>query len=282
MAMRFAAAARWSLHRAPRLPVTYGYVGFVAALSITLSAIDPAAAAAFVERASTNLNNLAEGHFGTLIGSAFVTGGGSSDWILIPLLAGLLAAAERLGGGKRLIKVFAAGHIGATLLVALGLLIAVESGWMSVAVASAPDVGVSYGSAAVLGAMTALLPSRWRTTWAFSMLAAATGGAVAGHTFTSVGHLVALCIGLAIAPHLPAPLQASKPRMSLRLGAGVFVGAVFGLGIFGGDVEPSWFVPTIAVCAAAVAITATRYPPLPPLPLLRDMRAPATSPSRVR
>ena len=46
---------------------------------------------------------------------------------------------------------FAVGHIGATLLVAVGLTAAVELGWLPTVVSRATDVGMSYGAAAVLG-----------------------------------------------------------------------------------------------------------------------------------
>ena len=57
------------------------------------------------------------------------------------------------------------GHIGATLLVAVGLTAAVELGWLSTDVTRATDVGMSYGASAVLGALTAAIPRRWRPAW---------------------------------------------------------------------------------------------------------------------
>lgn len=144
---------------------------------------------------STNLHNLLNGRLATLLSSAFVTGGGPV-WLTVPVLACLLALAELRFGTRRLVAIFFGGHIGATLLVAGGLMVAVDRGWISHAVMRVQDVGVSYGAMAVLGALTAVLTRRWRWAWAASWLAVAGLGVALDRTFTSVGHLLALAIGL--------------------------------------------------------------------------------------
>ena len=73
-----------------------------------------------IRHASTNLHNLSHGHLGTLLGSAFVVDAGPIyDWL--PGLVCLLALAELLWRSARLVVAFAVGHVGATLLVAVGL-----------------------------------------------------------------------------------------------------------------------------------------------------------------
>ena len=57
--------------------------------------------------------------------------------------------------------------------LAAGLVAAVRSGWMSAAIAHAPDVGMSYGAMAVVGVLTAAIPPRWRPAWAGYWLAVA-------------------------------------------------------------------------------------------------------------
>jgi hypothetical protein len=54
--------------------------------------------------------------------------------------------------------VFVTGHIGATLLVAMGLTAAIELGWLPLSLSRASDVGVSYGAVAVLGTPTTHRP----------------------------------------------------------------------------------------------------------------------------
>ena len=53
----------------------------------------------------------------------------------------LLALGELIWRGRGLSITFAVGHIGATLIVAVGLVAAVETGWLPFSVARASDVG---------------------------------------------------------------------------------------------------------------------------------------------
>ena len=117
-----------------------------------------------IRHVSTNLHNLSHGHIGTLLGSAFVIDAGPI-YVWLPGLVCLLAMAELIYRSGRLVVAFAAGHIGATLLVAAGLTAAVELGWLPLSVSRATDVGMSYGAAAVLGSLTAAIPRRWRPAW---------------------------------------------------------------------------------------------------------------------
>ncbi|MFF0494658.1 rhomboid-like protein [Nocardia sp. NPDC003482] len=179
------------------LPVTYVYAAALVAVTAWLSVIDDTTQSKIVLHVSTNLHNLLRGHFGTLFSSAFVIGDNSGALLIIPLLVSLLALAELRFGAWQVIRIFLAGHIGATLLVALGLWVAVEAGWLPIDITRAEDVGISYGAMALIGAFYALLPSRWRPTWAITWLAVAVAGVVMGRTFTNVGHLLAVVIGLA-------------------------------------------------------------------------------------
>ncbi|KAA0021687.1 rhomboid-like protein [Antrihabitans cavernicola] len=238
-----------------RTPVALGYLIALASVSVFVATLGSGARTHLISRASTNLHNLTDGRLSVLFSSAFLSDGGP-DWIVYPLLAGVLIAAEVLAGRRRLIGVFAVGHLGATLIVAAGLLVAVRSGWISSAVMTDPDVGVSYGAAAVLGAMTGALPVRWRATWSVAMVVGAVSGVIFGQTFTNVGHLIALSIGLVIAMSIPH----RSPLKPIGIGtiAMLAVAVVFALAIFGGDVQPGWATPVLAVTAAATVATATR------------------------
>ncbi|WP_051499750.1 rhomboid-like protein [Nocardia sp. BMG51109] len=178
------------------LPVTYGYAVLLIAVAGLLAALGDTAQNKVVLRASTNLSNLLSGNYGTLVSSALVVGDGAVAALIIPLLICLLALAELRFGALTTIRIFVAGHIGATLLVAAGLWVAVTADWVPVSITTAEDVGISYGAMAVIGAFVVLLPGRWRATWAISWLAVAVSGVAMGRTFTNAGHLVALAIGL--------------------------------------------------------------------------------------
>jgi hypothetical protein len=185
---------RW---RSLLLPVTYTYAALLVAVTVLVAELSDDDQSRVVLHASTNLHNLLRGHIGTLLSSAFVIGDSNAALMIIPLLVCVLALAELRFGSRRLLRIFVAGHIGATLLVALGLWVAVEAEWLPWSISQSEDVGISYGAMALIGAFIALLPSRWRATWAICWLAVAVAGVAMGRTFTNVGHLLSVVIGLA-------------------------------------------------------------------------------------
>ncbi|MGW4535121.1 rhomboid-like protein [Nocardia sp. NPDC004340] len=187
---------RWS---ALWLPATYSYVGVLMAVAVALTMVSAPRESRILLHASTNLHNLTNGRFGTLFSSAFLVGeGAATAFLIVPMLACLLALAERRFGAVKLVHTFFVGHIGATVLVALGLWVAVQSQLIPGSITMVQDVGVSYGSMTVVGALVAVLPPHRRWVWAGTWLSFALGGVVLWHTFTNVGHFLALCLGLGI------------------------------------------------------------------------------------
>ena len=85
---------------------------------------------------------------------------GGDIFVLLPGLVCLLALGELVWRSKHLVLAFALGHIGATLIVAVGLAVAIEAEWLPMSIEHANDVGVSYGAACVLGALMAVIPRR--------------------------------------------------------------------------------------------------------------------------
>ncbi|MBY0441856.1 MAG: hypothetical protein K2Q25_06930, partial [Mycobacteriaceae bacterium] len=130
----------------------------------------------------------------------------------LPGLVALLAVAELLLHTARLTAVFLVGHVGATVLVALGLVTAVEMGWLPVTIAQASDVGMSYGAIAVLGALTAAIPPRWRPAWIGWWLAIGLAAAVTGDDFTDAGHTIALVLGMLVAARFAGPIRWTPVR----------------------------------------------------------------------
>lgn len=178
-----------------RIRVTIAYAAILTCVTTVLTAVGPGTRSHVIGHASTNLHNLSHGHLGTLFVSAFVIDAGPV-YVWLPGLICLLAVAELIWRSGRLLIAFAVGHLGATLLVAVGLTAAVELGWMSTDVTRATDVGMSYGASAVLGALTAAVPRRWRPAWTGWWLAAAAAVVVMGRDFTDVGHAAALMLGM--------------------------------------------------------------------------------------
>ncbi len=181
-----------------RIRITLGYAAALAAVSIALVLLGPHVRDQVVRRASTNVHNLSHGRLGTLLGSAFVNDSGPF-YVWLPWLICLLALSELLWHSGRLAVVFIIGHIGATLVVAAGLVAAIEMGWLPISITRASDVGMSYGAVAVLGALTAAIPARWRPAWIGWWLAVAVAVVAVGGEFTDVGHCVALVLGMLVA-----------------------------------------------------------------------------------
>ena len=108
-----------------RIRVTVAYAVILTGVTTALVMLGPRVQGRVISHASTNLHNLSHGHVGTLFVSAFVIDAGPI-YVWLPGLMCLLALAELLWRSGRLVAAFAAGHIGATLLVAVGLTAAVE------------------------------------------------------------------------------------------------------------------------------------------------------------
>ena len=228
-----------------RLRVTVTYAVILVCVTTTLSVLGPTAADRVFRHASTNLHNLNHGHIGTLFGSAFVVDAGA-PYVWMPGLVCLMGLAELLWRSGRLVVAFAAGHIGATLLVALGLAAAVKLAWLPVSITRAEDVGMSYGATAVLGTLTGAVPRRWRPTWIGWWLAVGVAVVWVGRDFTDVGHAVALALGMLVATRFGRPGPWTSVRVVLLV-----VGAAFGFMILA-STGPSMLVAV--VCGAAGAV----------------------------
>jgi hypothetical protein len=198
--------------RLARVRFTVGYAAVLLAISSAVLMLGPHAHDVLVQRASTNLHNLSHGHVGTLLGSALVVDAGPL-YFWLPFLTCLLALAELHLRTIRLVVAFLVGHIGATLVVAAALAAAVEFGWMPVSITRASDVGMSYGALAVLGAMTAVIPSRWRAAWVGWWIAAGLASAIIGGDFTDAGHTVAVILGVLVSARFQQPVQWTPVRL---------------------------------------------------------------------
>ncbi len=231
--------------------VTAAYAVMLLAVSLILTALGPHTRDLVVSEMSTNLHNLAHGHVGTLVGSAFVNEGGDV-YLWLPGLVCLLALGELIWCSRGLLIAFAVGHIGATLIVAVGLVAAVETGWLPFSVARATDVGISYGAVCVLGALTASIPSRWRPAWVGWWLGTAVAAAFTfGADFTAVGHVLALLLGIGLSFRLRSIVRWTPMHVALLV-----VAVAFGYFVLSG--LSSLAVPVGALAGALIALLASR------------------------
>lgn len=211
-----------------RIPVTLTYAASLVAVTAVLVALGPQTQDRVVFAASTNLHNLRHGHLSTLVGSAFVTDAGPM-YAWLPGLMCLLAIAELMWRSSRTLLALAVGHVGATALVAVGLVVAIHHGWAPAEVSRDIDVGVSYGAAGVLGALTAAIPRPWRPAWIGWWLAVAATVAATATGFTDIGHVVALLLGMLLSTRLGRPHGWTTGRCVL-----LAFGSVFGLLLLAG------------------------------------------------
>lgn len=225
--------------------VTVAYATALLLIASALTALGPRVQDRVIELLSTNLNNLGDGDIGTLAGSAFVTAEGQT-YLLLPGLVCLLGLAELLWRSKRVLQAFALGHVGATLVVAVGLAAAVDFGWLPLSVAGDSDVGLSYSAVAVLGTLTAAVPMHWRPAWITGWLTVAAVMVASGAGFTAVGHAVALILGMMLSTRL----HVFPDWNVLRLGL-LAVGVAFGLLLLVGVSLP---MAPLAVAAGTVAV----------------------------
>lgn len=208
-----------------RVRVTLLYAVVLAVVAQALIMLGPQAQSDVVRAVSTNLHNLGDGRIETLIGSAFVNPDGPM-YLWLPGFMAMLALGELLWQSRRMVAAFLIGHLGATMIVAVGLAAAVAGGLLSTSVADAADVGMSYGAVGVLGTYTAALPAHWRPAWAGWWLAVAAGSAaLSGGDFTAAGHAVALIIGMLVGSRLGRPAPWTATRWGL-LGVAVAFGYV--------------------------------------------------------
>lgn len=210
------------LGRLMRIRVTVVYAVILIGVSATMVTLGPRAHDRIVAHASTNLHNLSHGHLGTLLASAVVVDAGPI-YIWLPGLVCLLCLAELLWGSSRLVIAFGVGHVGATLLVALGLTAFIALGWLPGSLTRATDVGMSYGAAAVVGSLTAAIPRRWRAPWIGWWLATAIVVIAMGRDFTDIGHAVALMLGMATSVWFGRVAVWTRPRV-VMLAVGVSFG----------------------------------------------------------
>ncbi|MET7392688.1 rhomboid-like protein [Dactylosporangium sp. NPDC005572] len=143
---------------------------------------------------STNVDNLQHHRIWTLVTSAFVLDERVGVAAMIPLLL-LLSLAEVLWGWRRLLVVFFLSNAVASCLVYGLLLVGVRDNWLGGAVTMASDVGTSYGSHAVGGALALTLPVRARRYLVPLAVLVVVVPLLNGGTFTDIGHLLAVLLG---------------------------------------------------------------------------------------
>ena len=146
---------------------------------------------------STNLANLRAQPLRVLVASAFLLASPWSLWV-IPAVLWAYGALQRWLGRLATVVVAVVGHVFATVFVAVMVAAGIAQHQLDRRVSNEPDVGVSYGLAAVVGVLVFRLPPKQRHVIATLGTVALVGVLVLSQTFTDLGHLVAWLLGLAM------------------------------------------------------------------------------------
>ncbi|UQX00870.1 rhomboid-like protein [Streptomyces sp. RerS4] len=176
------------------MPLGALYSGGVQLGAYALERLAPAERERVLRTCSTNVDNLDAGHWQTLLTSAFVV----EEPMPLPyalLLVAVLGYAEYAYGAWWTAATFLFGHATATLLVHGVLRRTADT-----ETRRAVDVGTSYGFNAVLGTLTSALPrGPVRHGTRAALLAVGAWPVLRRErTFTDVGHLVALGLGIGL------------------------------------------------------------------------------------
>jgi RsiW-degrading membrane proteinase PrsW (M82 family) len=213
---------------ARRVPVSAAFLSLMSVTTIVLASLGTAQRQQLLLASSTNLERLE--HDPVRVLALSILWGTPANFVALVLPTVLvLAAVERRIGSRRALAVLAAGHIGGTLLAALGIAAGINVGTLGPSVADAVDVGVSYATFALVGYAAFLFAGRAR----FLLLAPVASGLVAAvaidRDFTSVGHLFSAVIGIALGLGGFGRRDA-RPRLALALiGAALLVAPLTGL-----------------------------------------------------
>lgn len=196
-----------------RSPGTFVYL-FVLAITVwLLSSLDAHTADVLLRSASTNVVEMSRSAPRVLVLSAFLVPNGN----VLTLAVGFVLVhvpAERWLGTRRWLTVIVAGHVGASIITTVGILVLLRTGHEGRAMVYPIDVGTSYTLAAAAAALTFRLQRPVRLVWLVVLLGFfRVDQLVTAPTFTGVGHACALGIGLAVA----AALAPSQGGVSLPL-----------------------------------------------------------------
>lgn len=210
---------RRSLAYVRSAPATYGYLVILLATGWILDSVSDPLADRLLLAQSTNLRHLGHDPVHVLLSSAFWAPGKYDLVISAVLFTLVLAPVERRIGSLRTIGLFSIGHIGATLITAAGLWVALRFDAVERSVVNARDVGTSYGFFAVAAAMTYLLARELRAPYAAGLTGYLAMTAAVSHSFGDYGHLVALALGFASFPvvrydsgRITTPILGGLPR----------------------------------------------------------------------
>ncbi|MEW2510995.1 rhomboid-like protein [Streptomyces sp. NPDC046870] len=202
----------WAYVRAA--PGTYVWLGVLVVTTVALHHMSPEFEEHFLRRRSTNIHELSRNPVRVLVASAMWIESGY--WVPYAVLYTVFhAPAERWLGTARWLAVCALAHVLASLISEGALLEAIRRGMAPHSAVNTLDIGVSYALAGVMAVLTYRIAAPWRYVYLPVVLAVFGLPPAAGPTFTDVGHIVAVLIGLACYPLVRDRGKAWNPKETL-------------------------------------------------------------------
>lgn len=178
-------------------PATYVYLFTLCVTTWLLQLASRPTAQRLLLEQSTNLHQLKRDPVRVLVASAFWLPHvwELAAWALLFTL--VLAPAERWLRTRRWVLTFAMGHVGATLLTAAILWLAIHWQFVAARLGRVQDVGASYGFLAVAGAFTLALQGRTRLLYTGALWAGVVGAFAWTEGVATTGHVFAVLLGYA-------------------------------------------------------------------------------------
>lgn len=174
-------------------PLTTAYAAVFTATTLLQRAMPPGWVDRVTRQSSTNLVELAQQPVRVLLASAvWIADGGAGYLFYLAVFLVVVARAEQRFGGRWLVVVALAAHVGASLLMALIEWHAIRAGRAPASLASVIDVGVSYVMIGGCAAAVAGLSGRRRLLAAAALAASVAVPLLATRSLWDLGHLLAL------------------------------------------------------------------------------------------
>jgi hypothetical protein len=191
--------ARW----ADRWGPAAGYAAALVVAGAAMAGRGPAARAAWLDGASTNLANLAVRPALVLPASAVLTTGSVAGWVLLAVVG--LGTCGYAFGARRTLLLVAAAHIGGTAVSEGVVAWRIAHGLLPASAVHLRDVGPSYVVAAAVAAGLAYGPRLGRLACGAALVVLLPGlfGGLSRLEVAPVGHVCAIAVALA----LGAPLR---------------------------------------------------------------------------
>ena len=180
-------------------PLTYAWLAVLLATTLVQHQLTGRTLRTLLESTSTNIHHLASDPLRVLFQSLLWIDG-RYWWPYLLIFTVFLAPAERWLGHLRWAVVGLICHVGATYLSEGYLYWNIHANAAPSRLIDARDVGVSYFVVGIAGVLFHRMPRRWRWGYLMAVGALLVGGVLYQTSFTSLGHLCALLIGLACYP----------------------------------------------------------------------------------